>query len=37
MEEVLLLKNGWQQRVFTSELNRYVNWTLEEKKKKGKI
>jgi len=36
MEEVLALRTDWQQRVFASELNRFINQTLEEKKEKGK-
>lgn len=34
MEEVLTLRNDWQQRVFASELNRYINQMVEEKKAK---
>ena len=37
MEEVLTLRTDWQQQVFASELNRFINQTLEEKKEKGKI
>ena len=34
IEEVLVLKNDWQQQVFASELKRYINRTLEDKKSK---
>lgn len=34
MEEVLKLRVDWQQRVFASELKRYINRTLENKKAK---
>ena len=34
IEEVLTLKNDWQQRVFASELKRYINRTIEDKAKK---
>ena len=37
MEEVLTLRTDWQQQVFASELNRYINRTLEEKKIKSKF
>ncbi len=33
IEEVLTVKTDWQQRVFGSELNRYINRTIEVKKK----
>ena len=40
IEEVLTLKNDWQQRVFGSEVKRYINRTIEDtakpKKKKAK-
>lgn len=34
MEEMLTLKNDWQQQVFVSELKRYINRTLEDNNKK---
>lgn len=34
IEEVLTLRNDWQQNVFASELKRYIGRTLEDKKKK---
>ncbi len=37
MEEMLTLKTDWQQQVFASELKRYINRTLEDKKKKSKF
>ena len=37
MEEMLTLKNDWQQQVFASELKRYINRTLEDNKKKSKF
>ena len=33
IEEVLTLKNDWQQQVFASELKRYINRTIEDKNK----
>ena len=37
IEEVLTLRTDWQQRVFASELKRYLNRTLEDKKAKTKF
>lgn len=36
IEEVLTVKNDWQQQVFASELKRYINRTLADKAKKKK-
>ena len=36
IEEVLTLRNDWQQQVFASELKRYINRTLEDKANKKK-
>ena len=36
IEEVLTLKNDWQQNIFASELTRFLNRTLENQKTKGK-
>ena len=33
IEEVLTLRTDWQQQVFASELKRYINRTIEQKKK----
>ncbi|MBO5637488.1 MAG: hypothetical protein J5906_08215 [Acidaminococcaceae bacterium] len=37
IEEVLTLRTDWQQQVFASELKRYINRTMEDKKAKTKI
>ena len=37
IEEVLTLRTDWQQRVFASELKRYINRTMEDKKAKTKF
>ena len=37
IEEVLTLRNDWQQMTFASELKRYINRTLEDKKAKVKF
>ena len=37
IEEVLTVRTDWQQRVFASELKRYINRTLEDKKAKAKF
>ena len=37
IEEVLTLRTDWQQRVFASELKRYLNRTMEDKKVKTKF
>ena len=37
IEEMLTLRNDWQQQVFASELKRYINRTIEENKKKSKF
>ena len=34
IEEILTLKNDWQQRVFGSEVKRYINRTIEDQMKK---
>ena len=34
IEEVLTLRTDWQQQTFASELKRYINRTIEDKKKK---
>ena len=34
IEEVLTLRTDWQQQTFASELNRYINRTIEDKAKK---
>ena len=34
IEEILTLKNDWQQRVFASEVKRYINRTIEDQMKK---
>ena len=36
IEEVLTLKNDWQQNAFASNLRRYINRTIEVKKKQSK-
>ena len=37
IDEVLTLRNDWQQQVFASELKRYINRTIEVKKSKNKL
>ena len=37
IEEILTVKNDWQQQVFASELKRYINRTIEDKAKKKKV
>ena len=37
MEEELILKNDWQYEVFNSNLNRYINRTLEDNDKKSDV
>ena len=34
IEEILTLKNDWQQNVFASNVKRYVNRVMEDNKKK---
>ena len=37
IEEVLTLRTDWQQQVFASEVKRYINRTIEDKKAKTKF